>query len=131
MYVHVHKLACHILMYEHRPFISPCVLPRACKSLFTRNGAEKRSGACTYTCMYASVELREARRRTRRTAPRQIGVVRWCARLNTDDEGKIRVRKTIRHKLASRLIAAERSRKNEINWAGISGNRKTTNIILI
>ena len=87
----MHELACHILMYEHRPFISSCVLPRACKSLFTRNGAEKRSGACTYTCIYASDELREARRCTRRTAPRQIGVVRWCVRFNTNDKGKIRL----------------------------------------
>lgn len=92
LYIYMRKLACHILMYEHKPFISSCVLPRACKSLFTRNGAEKRSGACIYTCIYASVELREACRCIRRTAPRQIGVVRRCVQFNANDKGKIRLR---------------------------------------
>lgn len=59
---------------------------------FSRAMAPKSGAVHAPIRVYASGELREARRCTRRTAPRQIDVVRWCVRFNTNDKGKIRLR---------------------------------------
>lgn len=66
-------------MYEHIGLSSARACFRERANHFSRAMAPK-SGAvhAPYTCIYASGELRGARRCTWRIAPRQIGEVRWC-----------------------------------------------------